>query len=156
MPLTSDAKRAFLSGNVNRTLIWLLTVFHESFGNQRFTSNTVPFVSRGNTFVPVPFLEVKKPPSQPGQIPAVELTIGVNDQAFVAALRAIDDSPLLTLEMVLAEDPDVVQDLTKNLTLEEAEMGVLVLRVFAGSFRLLQVLGPRLAYTPDVAPGVFV
>ena len=156
MPLTPDAVRAFRSVSVNRTPLKLLTVAHLSFGTYRFCSNTVPIVSRGNTYTPAPFHDVPPPPSLPGQIPAVEFVLGVNDQEFVARLRGIDESPTLTLELILAEDPDVVQHTVRNLTIEEAEMGVLRLRVQSGAFRIFQVTWPKLAYTPDRAPGVFV
>lgn len=156
MPLTPEAQRTFRSLSSTFTHIWLLTFFHASFGYQRFTSNTVPFVSRTLAFIPIPWLDVKKPPSQPSQVPAVEMLIGVNDQTVVDAIRAVDDSPLATLELVFAEDPDVVQDLTKDVTFEEVEFGVLMMRVYAGHFRIFQTLWPKRAYTPDVAPGAFV
>lgn len=156
MPLTTDAERAFRSVHVDRTPIKLLTVSHAAFGTQRFCSDTKPFVSRGNTYTPVPFVEMPAPPSQPGQIPVVDLVVGINDQEFVAALRAIDESPILTLELVLAEHPDVVQHTVRDLTVQQAELGLLRLSVQSGAYRIFHGTSPKLAYTSDLAPGVFV
>ena len=156
MPLTPEATRAFLSESVNRRPIYLLSFEHPSFDAIRMCSNDTPIVSRGNQYSPVPFLDVKLAPSQPGQVPMVDFTVGVNDQSVVAALRQIDESPTVTLEVVLAEAPDTVQKAVKNLRMEQVEMGMLRIKMSLGVFPLFQVIYPRLAYTPDIAPGVHV
>ncbi len=156
MPLTPAAERAFLSESVNQVPIELLSFEHESFGAMRFCSNSVPVVSRGNTYTPAPLLDLKLAPSQPGQFPTVDFTIGVNDQSIVATLRSIDESPTVRYEIVLASDLDTVQKGIGSLRIESVEMGLLSLRMSLGVFPLFQVIGPKLAYTPDIAPGVHV
>lgn len=156
MALTAEAERAFLSEAVGKVPIDLVSFESESFGALRLCSDTTPFTSRGNTYSPAPLLNVKLAPSQPGQFPAVDFEIGVNDQSIVAALRSIEESPTIRYEVVLASSPDTVQKGIGALTIEAVEMGLLRLRMKLGVFPLFKVIGPKRAYTPDLAPGAHV
>jgi hypothetical protein len=156
MALTAAAERAFLSESVGEVAIDLVSFEHESLGAIRLCSNTVPITSRGNVYSPAPLIDVKLAPSQPGQFPAVDFEIGVNDQTIVSALRSIDDSPTVRYEIVLASDPDTVQKGIGALKIESVEIGILRLRMTLGVFPLFQVIGPKRAYTPDIAPGAHI
>lgn len=156
MPLNAEAERAFMSVSVPKVPIDLISFEHESIGAVRLCSDTKPTPSRGNVYNPAPLLNVKLAPSQPGRFPAVDFEIGVNDQVIVAALRSVDESPIVRYEVVLANDPDTVQKEIGALTMGSVEMGILRLNMSLAVFPLFNVIGPKLAYTPDVAPGVHV
>jgi hypothetical protein len=156
MALTAAATRAFLSESIAEVALDLLTFEADGLGSLRFCSNTSPVTSRGNVYTPAPLLDVRFAPSQPGQFPVVDFTIGLNDQSIVAAMRSIEESPTVTYELVLASDPDTVQKGIGNLKIESVELGLLRLRMSLAVFPLFQVIGPKRAYTPDIAPGAHV
>jgi hypothetical protein len=156
VPLSATAKRAFCSGDPDKTTIYLLTLVSATLGTLRYTENTVATPSRGEVWNPAPLIQLALTPSAPGQVPRVDFIVGVNDQSVMAGLRAVDDSPIITLEEVLAEDPDVVLAATGDLEIVDCHFGLLILKMDMTASKLFHVTVPKLAHTPDRSPGVHV
>lgn len=100
--------------------VWLilLTIQHATLANPlRFVNDYQSLVSRGNVFLAFPF-EVEFPEQDPDSPGEARLTIDNVDRQIVNTIRAISSPPDITLEVVLASQPDTV----------EAEFSGLILR----------------------------
>lgn len=96
----------------------LLTITHPTLSTPfRITSYGVTVTSRGLTFLPFWF-DVAFPDELAGEFAATELTLDAVDVSVLAALRAAGTTrPLVSIEMVLAGQPDTVEMSAPDLEL---------------------------------------
>src|SRR5512137_3023489 len=99
--LSSAAIAAAMAQETGTAWIVLLTLSHPTMAEPiRVSSDAVNTVSRGNTFIPFPFL-VTLPDHNGEKIPAATLTIDNIDRAIVQSIRSIGNTPLsLLIEVV--------------------------------------------------------
>jgi len=95
--------------------VTLLTIAHPQLTQPiRMTSNTQSITSRGNTFMPFWF-EVALPDQLSNEIPRITLALDAVDQSIIQALRAARGEPTVTIELVLASQPDTVEVSAQDL-----------------------------------------
>lgn len=123
MTITNAAgRRVVLNPRNGDPYILLLTVEHDSFASTwRYTPNGEDVVSNGNTFTAYPFT-VSLPTADDGAARGTIQISNVSQAIWDAA--DVDDPPTIKLQMVLASDPDTVQQ----------EWSLLELRRITGSF----------------------
>jgi hypothetical protein len=136
----------------------LLTIEHPSLvPAARVTSDSVDLTSRGNLFKGgVPF-EVTLPDQDSETLSRVKLTMDVIDQALVATVLSIpaDQPPTVTLEVVLAATPDVVESGPYVFTLRNAEGDITTLEGEIAFEDMLSEPFPGESFTPASHPGLF-
>lgn len=101
------SKHLFDPDSYEATLV-LLTVDHADLAEPlRFTSDGVTTSSNGNPFSPL-FFEVVLPDQAEGKQPRAVLRIDNTSTEIVQALRSLQTAPTVTIQIVIASDPDTI------------------------------------------------
>lgn len=109
------------SGDV---LVALLTLEHADLvGPMRFANQIKAVSSRGNAFEAFPFL-LTLPNQGEAARGVMRLEIDNVDQRIAQTLRSLTSAPLVTVELVLASDPDTVEMAFPQFELVSASWGV--------------------------------
>lgn len=128
-PLSTAARSAFFAPETDEVVLLLLTIEEDSLEDPiRVVHNTESIVSRGETFLPFAFsIEL---PVESGDAPRpVRIQIDAVDQSVIRAIRLAASQPKVTMEVVLASDPDTV------------EAGPFVLRLESASYTAVSIVG---------------
>lgn len=135
--------------------VWLvlLTITNPGITTIRVVNNTENIVSRGNTFIGFPF-EIELPGQDPDSPSSARLRIDNVDKQIVEAVRSISTPPLVTIEVVLASQPDTVEIAYSNLTMRSVEYDVDSVR---GELTFESIFSEpvTLTMTPNRFPGLF-
>lgn len=135
--------------------VWLvlLTISNPGITTIRVVNNTEDIVSRGNTYQAFPF-EIELPGQDPDTPASARLRIDNVDKRIVEAVRSITTPPQVTIEVVLASQPDTVEIAYSNLTLRSAEYDVDSVR---GELTFESIFSEpvTLTITPNRFPGLF-
>lgn len=155
MSVSATAKAALFAQETDEAFLPLLTVEHEDLDQPyHFVDNPVNVVSRGRTYLGFPF-QVDLPPQDPDRPPRVRLTIDNVDRRIVQALRAIDTPPTITLEIVLASDPDTVEAGPFVMTLANADYDAVQIEGDLAHQDVLNEPFPGDTFNPAAFPGLF-
>ena len=135
--------------------LMLVTIDHPTLDEPfRFSSDGVDTTSREKTYIAYPF--AGSLPDETEDLPA-EMTISVDnvDRRIVQGLREAAGVPEVTIEIVLAAEPDTVEVGPRSFKLMEATYDAAIV---AG--RLVQDVGlddawPYPQITPRTLPGIF-
>ncbi|MBY0262754.1 MAG: DUF1833 domain-containing protein [Phycisphaerales bacterium] len=118
--LSTAARTAFYAPETDEVVLLLLTIEEESLAEPiRVVHNTENIVSRGETYVAFVFsIEL---PVESGDAPRpVRIQIDAVDQSIIKAIREAVGQPRVTMEVVLASDPDTVEAGPFSFRLESA------------------------------------
>lgn len=133
----------------------LLTISHVELGEPtRLCNNGEDIVSRGNTYVGFPF-EITLPDETDGQAPVAKLRVSTVDRRVIQAVRQISSAPTVTIEVVLASQPDVVEASFPELQLTMTPWDSFTITGDLEIDTLAHERYPYLTFTPSTAPGVF-
>lgn len=72
------------------------------------TSDSVPTISQGNVFEPFPFI-VTLPDDVEGRSPQAQIRIDNTSEQIIAKLRGLTSPATVTVQVVRASDPDVIE-----------------------------------------------
>jgi hypothetical protein len=118
------SSRAIASGNAQQTSeVWLvlLTISHPDLLEPvRVVNNNENITSRGNEFIAFPF-EIDLPGEDPDMPSKARLRIDNLDRRIVNIIRSITSPPSISLEVILASYPDVVEIGFEGLVMREVE-----------------------------------
>lgn len=107
--LSNNAKIAVTSNSTSEVFLPLLKIEHEDLAEDLFfVRNMEQIVSNGNTYLPCAF-DINLPAEKDGQINTATLSIDNVDRVIVTAIRSITSPALITVSIVLASDPDVLE-----------------------------------------------
>ncbi|WP_162917697.1 DUF1833 family protein [Dongia deserti] len=150
--------KAAFKQETDEVVVALLTIEHPDLvPPARVCSDAVDITSRGNVFTGgVPFL-ITLPDQDPETQARVRLTMDVIDQTLVAVVQSIpaDSPPTVTLEVVLAATPDVVESGPYAFTLRNAEGDITTIEGELAFEDLLSEPFPADSFTPASHPGLF-
>lgn len=110
--LSQDAMQALLAEQTDKVFLDCLTIEHASFGGEpiRLVNDRQDLTRSAGIYRAFPF---QVEPYQDGDesMPEVKITADVVDRRIIQALRAlpVDDPPTITLETVLAHQPNTVE-----------------------------------------------
>ena len=116
--------------------------------------------SSGNQFakyydyLPFPF-ELTLPDDEPGAEQAVKLRIDNIDQTISATLKALTTPPTVTIQIVLSDDPDTVEQETPELIWQATDIDQYTVQGTLVGPLTLHVSYPMEDFTPSVFPGLF-
>jgi Domain of unknown function (DUF1833) len=109
MAFSLTAERELAAQECGTAWLVLLTITHADLPSPlRFTSDSVETVSNGVTFQPFWF-DIVLPDDVEGRTPRAQLRIDNTSQEVVALLRGLTTPPAITLQVVRATAPDVVE-----------------------------------------------
>jgi len=145
MTVSSAALAAIYAPQTDEVFVVLATIDHPSMSQprpKRLVNNTQNVVSRGDTYTACPFQTVL-PQSRADQLARAQIRIYA-DPKLVAALRGLPSALSITLEVIMASEPDTVQSGPFDFTLQN-------MRIRAGAI----VGEPGDMVTPSTVPGLF-
>ena len=100
-------RESVYSSSTNEAFIVLIDIQYDST-HIRLSSDNVDTVSNGNTFTAYPF-EISLPSDPDESITRGSITIDNIDRSIVEAVRSATEAPDITIQIVLASDPDTIE-----------------------------------------------
>lgn len=151
--LSATAIAALNAQETGEVWLVLLTISNPGITTIRVVNNTENIVSRGNTFQAFPF-EIELPGQDPDTPASARLRIDNVDKQIVEAIRSISTPPNITIEVILASQPDTVEIAFSDLTLRSVEYDVDSVR---GELTFESIFSEpvTLTITPNRFPGLF-
>jgi hypothetical protein len=152
--LSTAAVSAIMAQETDEAFLPLLTISHADLAEPiRLVANIENISSRGETYIGLPF-EIEFPQEDGEQIGAARLRVDNVDRMIVQTLRTIQTPPTVTVEVVLASQPDTVEMALTNLTLRDAAYDALAV---TGYLRPEDVTEEPIGetITPTRFPGLF-
>ena len=117
--LTPRGLRALQLQTENAAWLSLVTISHQDTGTLwRTVNNTVAIVSRGRVFSPFAFSYTLAQDSMQQQA-AIDVVLDNTDLRFIGMLRQAITPPVVTIELVVSDTPDVTEIQIDNLQLRE-------------------------------------
>ena len=153
--LTLSALQAVNAQETDEVFLVLLTLAHDSLIQPvRVTSDAVDTLSRGESFIAYPF-DLSLPEDSEALTATAHLSIDNVDRVIIAALRGLQDSPAVTVEIVRAAAPDTVEAVFPDFRLSEIQYdaatvtGTLTIEDFTAEPY------PAVVFAPAGFPGLF-
>lgn len=159
-PFSDAARAAALKGAGAPVFVELITIRHEDLASPiRLTRDVVDTVSRGETYA-ARWFQLQAPDSRDDAMPQARLTVSVvagpgTASDPVAALRGLQGSVLVDMEVVLASDPDTVLAAWPGYRLASIQYQAAVLSGDLSPYALTGAAYPGLRFLPSTAPGLF-
>lgn len=153
MPITPQGHIA--ANAISSPVAWitLLTFTMPGLEPLRVCNNTEDVVSRGNTFIPCGFNIVL--PNDDGEaLPTVKITIPNADRMIVEWIRGFPTAPELMLEIVLSNQPDIVERSIDYMRLVDVTYDALQVTGTLMIENLLTAKFPSESYTPVIFPAI--
>lgn len=152
--LSTTAKQAIFAQSTSEVFVTLLTLSHTDFAQTiRVAGNWEDVVSNGNTFTAYPF-EIDLPGEDDEALSKVDLLITNVDKLIVDEVRSIASPIDLTLEIVLASDPDTIEA-SFAMKVRHIEGDAHILKATCNFEDLLNEAFPAHTYTPIDYPALF-
>lgn len=155
MAFSDRFKVAVLSEETDEVLLWLLTIKHvESGTTYRIVNNLDDIVSRGNTFMAMPF-KFALPDDDGYSLPQVSIEIDNVGLELMDLIRSYGSGLDLTSELVLAATPDVIEYTIEGLTVRAVEYDAQMVTLQAQVEDLLNQRFPADDFLPRSFSGMF-
>jgi len=153
---TSTAARAALyAPETSAVFLHLLTIDHADMVSPvRFVDNTEDIVSNGETFTAFPF-RAALPADVPDEIPTLDLVVDNVTRDLVDEVRSISTPATVTIEVIIADDPDTVEVGPFEMEVVSATYSATEMRLTLTSERLLNEPYPVGLFTPLHFPLLF-
>lgn len=153
--LSTVLQRAIYAQDTKEVVLMLLTIAHANLVTPiRVVNNLEAITSQGYTWAAFPF-EVSLPIESDDQIPVMTLRIDNVDRQIVTAVRNLQGPPDITLDIVVASQPDIVEATFVGFKLKNVSYDNLVVE---GEMRLEEILSepyPQHRMTPHWFAGLF-
>lgn len=156
---SSALRRMTAAAETGQVLLALIEISHSTIldGPLRLVQDVKPIVMNGNTYTAFPF-EVTLPDDDEAASPRVKLKIDAVDQTIMSAIRTMapGEPPTVTISIVLASQPDVIEMQMTNMVLRDV-MGTadsIEGELLIDEEDLLRF--PEGSFTPFDFPGMFV
>lgn len=153
--LTPAARAALHAPETADVFLVLLTLHHADMPIPiRVCNNTSDITSRGDVYIAYPF-HLTLPDDEDNRPPRARLTIDNVDRQIVQAVRSLTSSPTVTIDIIRAAAPDVVeaqfQDFRFTNISYDSHMveGDLTVEDFTAEPY------PAAAFSPSLFPGLF-
>lgn len=154
-PVSAVFQAAVNAQETGEVFTTLVTIDHAALPVPlRATDDAVNVLSRGATFLAYPF-ELELPDDNADRPPEARIAIDNVDREIVAAIRAVGSPPTVTIEVVLASDPDTVEASFDHFELTDARYDRLVVEGRLSLPALTLEPYPRKRFLPSAFPGAF-
>jgi len=118
--LSSSALNSMMNGTESDA-VWLvlLELSHPSLViPYRLVNNTEKIVSNGEDYIAYPF-EIILSADDGTKLPEIQLTIDNVDRSLVETIRTLAEPPKISIKVVLASQPDIVEIEIQHMVLRE-------------------------------------
>lgn len=153
--ISPETQAAIFAPQTEEAFLILLTISHASLpAPLRVCNNAVDITSRGDIYIAFPF-ELSLPDDGDDRPPRARLAIDNVDRQIVQAVRSLDSSPAVLIEIVRAAAPDTVEARFEDFRFTNISYdsnlveGDLTLEDFTSEPY------PAAAFTPGLFPGLF-
>jgi len=154
-PLSAVTRRAIFSQETGEVFVILLSIRHADLTETiRVCSDSRNLESRGETYLACPF-RAALPSEQEGELARVRLMIDNVERRIVEAVRTISSAPSVTLEVVLASHPDVVEAGPFEFALRDVSYDELTVEGELSFENVLNEPYPEGIFSPADFPGIF-
>lgn len=154
-PVSLTARQALFAQETGEAFLILLTIDHASLAQViRVTSDQVTTVSRGQEFVPFAF-DLTLPDDAENASPSARLRIDNVDRQIIAAIRRIESAPSVLMEIVRAQEPDMVEAAFPDFKLTDISYDS---QVVEGNLTIEDFTAepfPAGTFSPGLFPGVY-
>lgn len=163
-PLSNNAKMALLAQQTDKVLVVLVTINHETFDEPvRICSDPTEvlpeagvrgIISNGEEYIYIPF-SIELPAQDDTGAAHARISVDNSSRDIVAAVRSATSALSITIQLVLADDPDTVEVSIEDFRLD---------RVTYDSFTVSGDISveffdlepfPSRRFTPSDFPGIF-
>ncbi len=148
-------QQAMYASSTKEVVLLLLKISHQNLvAPIRVVNNFEPIVSQGYTWTAYPF-EITMPSESDDQIPIMMLKIDAVDRQIITVIRSLQGPPEITLDVILAAQPDIVEASVQGFKMKSVSYDNLVVEA---ELRLEEILSepfPQHAFTPALFPGLF-
>jgi hypothetical protein len=160
--VTQRARTAMYAQETDEVFLTLLVLTHATLpeGPLRFVNNLENITSTADgtgahDYIAMPF-QIQWPSERGEQLPVVQIALDNVHPAIADTIRSIQTPPTLTIYLVLAATPNIVEAGPVTFTLKNARYDVAQV---SGSLAFADVLNesfPWRTFTPQDWPGCFV
>lgn len=152
---TLTLREAVYGQETGETFIVLLTLDHDDLANPiRVSSDAVDTTSNGNSYTAFPF-DLKLPNDEEESVPTARLTIDNVSREIVQAVRTVTGPVEVTMQLVLASDPDTVEADFPDFQLRDVKYDALVVEGQLSLESFAQEPWPAGRFTPADFAGLF-
>ena len=148
-------QQAMYASSTKEVVLLLLKISHQNLvAPIRVVNNFEPIVSQGYTWAAYPF-EITMPSESDDQIPVMILKIDAVDRQIITVIRSLQGPPEITLDVILAAQPDIAEASVQGFKMKSVSYDNLVVEA---ELRLEEILSepfPQHAFTPALFPGLF-
>ena len=153
--LSASTRQAIFAADSTDAFVILLTFEHDSLIEPiRVSSDSEDTVSRGQAYIAYPF-DLTLPDDDEGRAPRARLVIDNVDRQIVATLRNLATSPVLTLEIVRAAAPDMVEAVFHDFRLRNVRYDSHVIEADLTIEDFTAEPYPAGSFCPSLFPGIF-
>lgn len=152
--LSSTATASIHAQETGEVWLVLLTIAHSSLATPiRVVNNNEDITSRGNIYQAFPF-EIILPGQDPDSLPKAMLRFDNVDRTAISVIRGVEAPPNVTIEVILASQPDTVEVSFPNLTLRNVKYDATIIE---GELFFENLYSEPITYqmTPSRFPGLF-
>lgn len=153
--LSAGTRQAMHAAESDDAFLILLTFDHADLTSPiRVSSDAVETVSRGMSFAAYPF-DLSLPDDEEDKAPRARLAIDNVDRQIVATLRQLQSSPVLTIEIVRAADPDTVEAVFHDFRLRNVRYDSRLIQAELTIEDFTAEPYPAASFSPSLFPGIF-
>ena len=156
MTVSLTALRAMFANQTGEVFLTCVTIEHADLATPlRLVNDVVDLPRAAGVFIAFPF-RLTMPADSDTELPQVQLTVDNVDRSIVETIRSLASPPSVTLEVVLASQPDTVEAGPFPFQAKGAQYNASeVMLSLAFEADLLSLRANRWLITPQSAPGSF-
>jgi hypothetical protein len=133
----------------------LVTIQHDDLPTPiRLCNNTEKVESRGNDYLPFPFL-ARIPSTVENEVPKIQIVFDNVSQELLEEIRSITTPPTIDLEVVSSRDANTVEAGPWSFTMKGAQYDQNIIEIELSYEDYLQEPFPFERFTPINFPGLF-
>ena len=153
--LSPTAASAVFAENTGEVFLTLLAITNPSTSEVvRVANNMADITSNGNVFTAYPF-ELNLPSDLSDSLDEVQLVIDNVDRSIVDLIRSLTLPATVTLQVILASDPDTIELEAPEMKLKSVQYDGLQVTMGIQYEDVLNNKIPGSIYNPQNAPGLF-
>lgn len=155
MTISAVARRAMYLPETAEVFLPLLKIESDELADPLyFVSNDVDITSSGQAYQSYPF-NITLPPQDEETTTGTKIRIDNTDLAIMSAIRSISGKPQITLSIVLASSPDVLERGPMQFDLESVDYDAASIDGNLLFDSILDEPSPAFAFTPQYFPALF-
>lgn len=155
MALSDAAYESMNASQTDEVWLVLLEITSEDLPTPiRVVNNNEDIIHLGETFLGYPF-EINLPDANSESLPKINLQIDNIDRTIVDSIRQINTEVFISIKVVLASQPNVIDLNWSGLRLTDVSYDAKVVRGSFGYENIQAKKFPKDSYNPSTHPGMF-